>query len=113
MIDRAEVWTVCTGMVEPHTNVERHPVGSRKPCERVRTTRNAFTERVMQLQQQYLAVQAKLDRAYDDPLAGRITDELWLRKSAEWEAELGSIRRETARHERAGSEYAATGSQRN
>ena len=62
---------------------------------------------VMQLQQQYLAVQAKLDRAYDDRLAGRITDELWLRKSADWEAELGSIRRESARHERASSEYAA------
>ena len=65
---------------------------------------------VMQLQQQYLAVQAKLDRAYDDRLAGRITDELWLRKSADWETELGSIRRETARHERASSEYGATGS---
>jgi hypothetical protein len=64
----------------------------------------------MQLQQQYLAVQAKLDREYDDRLAGPITDELWLRKSADWEAELGSIRRETARHERASSEYAATGS---
>ena len=35
----------------------------------------------MQLQQQHLAVQAKLDRAYDDRLATRITDELWVRKS--------------------------------
>ncbi len=65
---------------------------------------------VMQLQQQYLAVQAKLDKAYDDRLAGRITDELWGRKSAEWEAELSAIRRETARHERASHDYAATGS---
>jgi hypothetical protein len=65
---------------------------------------------VMQLQQQYLAVQAKLDQAYDDRLAGRITDELRLRKSAEWEAELGTIRRETARHERATHDQAATGS---
>ena len=57
-----------------------------------------------------LAVQAKLDRAYDDRLAARITDELWLRKSGEWEAELASVRRETARHERASRDYAATGS---
>ncbi|MDQ3418590.1 MAG: zinc ribbon domain-containing protein [Acidobacteriota bacterium] len=65
---------------------------------------------VMHLQQQYLATQAKLDRAYDDRLAGRITDELWLRKSAEWEAELASVRRETAKHEKASHDYGATGS---
>ena len=47
---------------------------------------------------------------YDDRLAGRITDELWVRKSAEWETELSAIRRETARHERASHDYAATGS---
>ena len=50
---------------------------------------------LMQLQQRYLTVQAKLDRAYDDRLAGRITDELWERKSGEWEAGLESVRRET------------------
>ena len=65
---------------------------------------------VMHLQQQYLAVQAKLDRAYEDRIAGRITDELWLRKSGDWEAELSSVRRETARHEHASHDYAATGS---
>ncbi|MPY88377.1 MAG: recombinase family protein [Luteitalea sp.] len=65
---------------------------------------------VMQLQQRYLAIQAKLDKAYDDRLGGRISDELWLRKSGEWEAELASTRRETARHERASHDYAATGS---
>ena len=46
---------------------------------------------VMQLQQNYLAVQAKLDRSYEDRIAGRITDELWLRKSGEWEAELAAV----------------------
>jgi site-specific DNA recombinase len=65
---------------------------------------------VMHLQQQYLAVQAKLDRAYDDRLADRITDEMWQRKSGEWEAELASIRRETAKHEKASHDYGATGS---
>jgi hypothetical protein len=51
---------------------------------------------VMQLQQRYAAVQAKLDKAYDDRLAGHITDDLWRRKSGEWEAELSSVGRETA-----------------
>jgi site-specific DNA recombinase len=65
---------------------------------------------IMQLQQQYLAVRAKLDQAYEDRLGGRITNELWLRKSGDWETELGSIRRETARHERASQNCGATGS---
>ena len=45
-----------------------------------------------------------------DRLADRITDELWQRKSGEWEAELASIRRETPRHEKASHDYGATGS---
>ena len=65
---------------------------------------------VMQLQQQYLAVQAKLDRGYEDRLAGRVGNELWARKSGEWETDLAAIRRETARHERASHNYGATGS---
>jgi site-specific DNA recombinase len=35
---------------------------------------------VMQLQQRYLSVQNKLDRAYDDRLGGNITDDLWTRR---------------------------------
>ena len=50
----------------------------------------------------YLAVQSKLDRAYDDRLAqsdhGR---EMWSRKSSEWETELETIRAETTKHEQA------------
>ena len=65
---------------------------------------------LMQLQQNYLAVQAKLDRSYEDRIAGRITDELWLRKSGEWESELAAVRRETAKHEKASHDYGATGS---
>jgi hypothetical protein len=65
---------------------------------------------VMQLQQQYLGVQAKLDRGYEDRLAGRVGDELWARKSGEWETELAAIRRETARHEQASHDYGVTGS---
>jgi len=65
---------------------------------------------LMHLQQRYVEAQAKLDRAYDDRIAGRITEALWLRKSGGWEAELASGRREMARHERASHDYAATGS---
>lgn len=49
-------------------------------------------------------------RAYDDRLAGKITDELWSRKSAEWESELATLRQETGRHEHASHDYAVTGS---
>jgi len=38
---------------------------------------------VLRLQQRHLSVQSKLDRAYDDKLAGKIDDDLWTRKSAE------------------------------
>jgi DNA invertase Pin-like site-specific DNA recombinase len=65
---------------------------------------------VMQLQQRYLSVQAKLDRAYDDRLAGHITDEMWTRKSQEWQRELEQIRRDTSRHEKASADYSVTGS---
>ena len=65
---------------------------------------------VMQLQQRHLAVQGKLDRAYDDRLAGNITDEMWTRKSQEWQRELEDIRRETSRHDRASADYSVTGS---
>jgi len=64
----------------------------------------------MQLQQRYLATQAKLDRAYDYRLAGNISDELWTRKSQEWQRELEEVRRETSRHEKASQHYSVTGS---
>ena len=64
---------------------------------------------VMQLQQRYLTIQQRLDRAYDDRLAGKITDDLWERKSREWEAELRAVRRETDGHENASHDYVVTG----
>ena len=63
----------------------------------------------LRLQQQQLLLRAKLDRAYDDRLSGRISDELWSTKSAELEAELKRVRGEMARHERASHDYEATG----
>ena len=65
---------------------------------------------VMRLQQQYLAVQAKIDRAYEDRLSGRVSDELWERKTKQWEQELADVRRDTALHESASHDYAAKGS---
>ena len=37
----------------------------------------------LQLQQRHMAIQNKLDRAYDDRLTGKITEDMWSRKSAE------------------------------
>jgi hypothetical protein len=54
---------------------------------------------VLRLQQQYLAVQAKLDRAYEDRLAGRISDELWQRKSKSGSRNWRRSERDTALHE--------------
>ena len=65
----------------------------------------------MRLQQQQLLIRAKLDRAYDDRLSGRISDELWNKKLAELEDELQRVRGEMARHERASRDYEATGVQ--
>jgi DNA invertase Pin-like site-specific DNA recombinase len=65
---------------------------------------------VMRRQQRYLAVQGMLDRAYDDRLRGGISEDLWARKSREWEAELDVIRAETGKRERASHDYAVTGS---
>src|SRR5262249_6192739 len=65
----------------------------------------------MRLQQQQLLLRAKLDRAYDDRLSGRISDELWSAKSAELENELQRVRGEMASHERASHDYEATGLQ--
>jgi hypothetical protein len=64
----------------------------------------------MQLQQQYLGIQNKLDRAYDDRLAGNIAVDTWNRKSREWQREVEEVRRETSRHERASDSYSETGS---
>jgi hypothetical protein len=66
---------------------------------------------IMRRQQQELLLRSKLDRAYDDRLSGRISDELWSSKSAELEAELQRVRAEMERHERASHEYEATGLQ--
>ena len=43
------------------------------------------------------SIVAKMDRAYEDLLSDRITDEFWTRRSAQWEAEVATIDRELSR----------------
>jgi site-specific DNA recombinase len=62
------------------------------------------------LQQEYQNIQQTLDRAYDDRLAGRISQGLWERRSGEWEQQLASARVKIAQLERASHEYTVVGS---
>ena len=55
-------------------------------------------------------LQAKLDRGYEDRLAGTISEQLWARKSTAWEAELEAVCAALAKHDQANSTHdAATG----
>ena len=62
-------------------------------------------------QQQYQRVQQMLDRAYEDRLAGTISEDLWLRRSREWELELSRLRSDLERRETASARYMLLGSQ--
>jgi hypothetical protein len=50
-----------------------------------------------QAMQRRRTIQAKLDRGYDDYLEGRISQDFWTRKSAEWETELAIVEGEISR----------------
>lgn len=65
---------------------------------------------VLRLQQRYSAVQQKLDAAYEDRLAGRISEDFWARKSADWERELEAVRTDLSRQESASRHYSDAGS---
>ena len=93
---------VPTGLAERAVEALRESQGDKEKFVRATT---------MRLQQQQLLIRAKLDRAYDDRLSGRISDELWNTKSAELETELQRVRGEMARHERASRDYETTGVQ--
>ena len=55
------------------------------------------------------ALQAKIDRGYDDYVEGRISDALWARKSAEWETELATVTAELSALDRPATTFVATG----
>ncbi len=50
-------------------------------------------------------LQGMLDKAYEDKLSGTISDELWERKSAEWQEELVKIRQQLGALENASADY--------
>lgn len=52
-------------------------------------------------QQRYQEVQQMLDRAYEDRLAGMVSEDMWLRRSREWELELSRLRTDLQRRETA------------
>jgi DNA invertase Pin-like site-specific DNA recombinase len=57
----------------------------------------ARQQSLAQLRERRRAVQAKLDRGYDDYLEGRISEGFWTRKSKEWESELTTVDAEVNR----------------
>ena len=69
------------------------------------------TSSVELLQRRYRYVQSLLDRAYEDKLSDRISDDFWRRKSAAWEDELIDIRLKIKAHESANLNYFQVGSE--
>jgi hypothetical protein len=57
------------------------------------------TEAIRQLEQRRRTVTSKLDRGYEDFVAGHISEDLWTRRSREWEADLRAVKTELARVE--------------
>jgi site-specific DNA recombinase len=66
-------------------------------------------ESIARLTQRRQATQSKLDRGYDDYLEGRLSESLWMRKSADWESELMTLDAELSRLSCATPAYVATG----
>jgi hypothetical protein len=54
-------------------------------------------ESMTQLEQRRRVVVSKMDRAYEDLVPGRVSDEFWSRKSSASEAELQTVEREISR----------------
>ena len=69
------------------------------------------TSSVESLQRRYRNVQSLLDRAYEDRLGGRISEDFWRRKSATWEDELIDTRLKIKAHESANLNYYQIGSE--
>ncbi len=72
---------------------------------------NYHTSSVESLQRRYGHVQALLDRAYEDKLSSKISEDFWQRKSAAWEDEMIDIRLKIKAHESANLNYFQVGSE--
>ena len=55
------------------------------------------------------ALQARIDRGYDDYVERRISEALWARKSAEWDSELATVTAELSALDRPATAFVATG----
>jgi site-specific DNA recombinase len=49
-------------------------------------------ERLLKLQEKQRNIQATIDKAYDDKLNGRITEEYWLTRYNQWQEDLALLR---------------------
>jgi len=68
-------------------------------------------EAISSLQNRYNKLQIFLDKTYENKLSGRISAELWERKSTEWDAEMSRVQVEIAKHQAASISYVQTGVQ--
>ena len=66
-------------------------------------------EAVQRLEQRLRTVRSKLDRGYEDYVNGIVSDDLWTRKSEQWEEERRTTEREISRIGRPNPSAAATG----
>ena len=64
---------------------------------------------LQRLHSQYDAVQTRIDKAYDDKLEGKITEEFWQSRYDAWQAEIEKIRSDMARYESASDSYMRKG----
>ncbi len=64
---------------------------------------------VNSLQKRYRHIQGVLDRAYEDKLLGKVTEDFWERKSSEWNSELLDIQHQINSHQNANMKYYETG----
>lgn len=62
-------------------------------------------EQIAALHDQYAKLQTKMDRAYDDKLEGKISEDYWQRKAAEWREAQVQVRSAIERHENANRLY--------
>ena len=89
------------------------PAVADRLAEALRTSQAAIEQTrqdtLSRLAQRRQKLHARLDRAYDDLLDGRLSEALWTRKSAEWEAELATLDVECGTLTQSVPTYVATG----
>ena len=86
----------------------RSQTQSRSDCAPARPISHSGERSASRLLDRQQAVQAKIDRGYDDYVEGRISDALWRRKSAEWETELATVNVELSALDRPATAFVAT-----